>query len=288
MTDDINTRNAGATDAPQDAVTSNIPTSGTSATDTDASAYSDELRGDRSFRRPGPDFRRRGHGRRRRQADESVSDAYRSDRCQSDPDQAGPYEAGPYQEGRAQAMNDEDFRFAGRGRGRGRRGPRRGFFDDDFGFGRGGQRAAKGDIRAAVLMLLAEEPMHGYQIIQELTERSEGVWQPSAGSIYPRLAKLEAEGLVESSERAAKKVYSLTEAGLAAVAEVPEDRRTPWKDVSGTVGQDVHDLWNAFRSTAEALKQVSKNGTAEQVAAAQQVLSDARRNIYRILAEDPA
>ena len=185
-------------------------------------------------------------------------------------------------------MNDDDFRYAGRGRGRGRRGPRRGFFDDDLNFGRGGQRAAKGDIRTAVLVLLAEEPMHGYQIIQELTERSEGVWQPSAGSIYPRLAKLEVEGLVESSERSAKKVYSLTESGLVAVAEVPEDRRTPWKDVSGTVDQDVHDLWNAFRSTAEALKQVTKNGTPEQVAAAQEVLSEARRNIYRILAEDPA
>ena len=182
-------------------------------------------------------------------------------------------------------MNDDDFRFAGRGRGRGRRGPRRGFFDDDLSFGRGGQRAAKGDIRTAVLVLLAEEPMHGYQIIQELTERSEGVWQPSAGSIYPRLAKLEVEGLVESSERAAKKVYSLTESGLVAVGEVPEDRRTPWKDVSGTVDQDVHDLWNdvpLHRRGAEAGDEerhsgAGGRGTAGPLRHPAQPLSDPRR-----------
>ena len=129
--------------------------------------------------------------------------------------------------------------------------------------------------------------MHGYQIIGELTERSEGVWQPSAGSIYPRLAKLEGEGLVESIERASKKVYSLTDTGRAALAELPEDRRTPWAEVSDTMGADVVELWQVFKSLAEAMKQVTRSGTDTQVDSARQVLVDARRSIYRILSEDP-
>src|SRR6476619_4271185 len=97
----------------------------------------------------------------------------------------------------------------GRGRGRGPRG--RGHraewreFADERGFTRGA-RAARGDIRTAILVLLAEEPMHGYQIIQEVQERSNGAWQPSPGSIYPRLQALQEEGLVSQLERSGKKV----------------------------------------------------------------------------------
>ena len=188
------------------------------------------------------------------------------------------------------AMSDEDDgRFRGGRRG-GRRGPgRHRHFDEDMAFfgGRGGQRAARGDIRTAILLLLGEQPMHGYQIIQELQDRSEGVWQPSAGSIYPRLGKLEHEGLIEAQERSSKKVFSLTEAGLTALGEVPEDKRTPWKDVSDTVRTDVMDMWQVFRSTADALKQVSRTGGAAQVEAATTLLTDTRRSLYRILSEDP-
>ena len=79
-----------------------------------------------------------------------------------------------------------------------------------------GGRARRGDIRTAILRLLAEQPMHGYQIIQELSTRSGGVWNPSAGSIYPTLQQLADEGLVDSEESAGKKVYHLTDAGRAA------------------------------------------------------------------------
>ena len=82
-----------------------------------------------------------------------------------------------------------------------------------------GRRAGRGDIRAAILALLAEEPMHGYQIIQELTERTGGVWRPSPGSVYPTLQQLEDEELVrESAPESGKRVYELTDDGRKALA----------------------------------------------------------------------
>src|SRR4249919_1877467 len=82
--------------------------------------------------------------------------------------------------------------------------------------GRGGPRARRGDIRAAVLALLAERPMHGYEMIKELEERTKGAWVPSAGSIYPTLQLLEDEGLVAGEESDGKRRFTLTEAGAKA------------------------------------------------------------------------
>src|SRR5699024_5639742 len=76
----------------------------------------------------------------------------------------------------------------------------------------GGRRANRGDVRAAVIHLLAEEPMHGYQIIREIEQRSDGAWKPSAGSVYPSLQLLADEGLLTVEEDAGRKTYSLTEA----------------------------------------------------------------------------
>ena len=95
----------------------------------------------------------------------------------------------------------------------------------------GGGRARRGDVRAAVLRLLSEQPMHGYQIIQELSARSGGAWSPSAGSVYPTLQLLADEGLVTAEETAGKKVFSLTEAGIAAVAETA-DQPAPWEEAA--------------------------------------------------------
>ena len=75
--------------------------------------------------------------------------------------------------------------------------------------------ARRGDVRAAILVLLAEQPMHGYQVISELDARTGGRWRPSAGSIYPTLQQLEDEGLVRSAEIDARRVFSLTDAGIA-------------------------------------------------------------------------
>src|SRR5579859_2411228 len=86
-----------------------------------------------------------------------------------------------------------------------------------FGPGRGprgrGRRARRGDIRTAALLLLAEEPRNGYQIMQEVQERSEGSWNPSPGSVYPALSQLEDEGLIATGEQEGRKLYTLTDAG---------------------------------------------------------------------------
>jgi DNA-binding PadR family transcriptional regulator len=102
------------------------------------------------------------------------------------------------------------------GRGRGR--------------GRGGPRARRGDVKAAVLALLAERPMHGYEMIKELEERTGGAWTPSPGSIYPTLQMLEEADLIRGEETGGKRRFTLTEAGRAE-QETRSDETTPWEAV---------------------------------------------------------
>src|SRR5271157_3954308 len=82
-----------------------------------------------------------------------------------------------------------------------------------------GRKARRGDIRTAALLLLAEEPRNGYQIMQEVEERSGGVWRPSPGSVYPALQQLEDEGLIRSEEVDGRKLFALTDAGRELVTE---------------------------------------------------------------------
>lgn len=160
-----------------------------------------------------------------------------------------------------------------------------------FGMGLGGHgfpghpamRARRGDVRTAVLRLLAEQPMHGYQIIQELAARSEGAWSPSAGSVYPTLQLLADEGLITSEETAGKKVFSLTTAGDAAVAEVA-DQAAPW-EAAAQNDSGVAGYREAVAKLMHAAFQVGKNGSAEQIAAGIEVLNDARKKLYAILAD---
>jgi DNA-binding PadR family transcriptional regulator len=167
-----------------------------------------------------------------------------------------------------------------------RRGGRRGFAFAEPGFFGRGQKAGRGDVRAAILTLLAEKPMHGYQIIGELSERSGGVWSPSPGSIYPTLQLLEEEGLIRGEESDGKKVFTLTEAGQAAHASRPEGRRAPWDQVGGDVDSALIDLRDAIGQVAGAVRQIARAGTDSQVAQAKKLLIDTRRGLYRILAED--
>ncbi len=148
----------------------------------------------------------------------------------------------------------------------------------------GRRRAGRGDIRTAILRLLSEEPMHGYQIIHELAERSGGVWNPSAGSVYPTLQLLCDEGLVESEQAAGKKVYHLTDAGREAVAEF-DGKRAPWEDAAEAVpgGSGYHQ---AAGRLLQAVFQVGKTGSAAQWAAAAAVMDTARKQLYAVLAED--
>jgi DNA-binding PadR family transcriptional regulator len=149
--------------------------------------------------------------------------------------------------------------------------------------GHGGLRARRGDVRAAVLRLLSEQPMHGYQIIQELSARSGGAWSPSAGSVYPTLQLLADEGLVTSEETAGKKVFSLTETGSAAVAETA-DQPAPWDDAAQSGAGNV-DYREAIGKLMPPIVQIGRSGSAAQITEALAILDETRRKLYAILAE---
>lgn len=147
-------------------------------------------------------------------------------------------------------------------------------------------RAARGDVRAAILFLLAEGPMHGYQIIQELAARSEGMWQPSPGSVYPTLQQLEDEGLVRAEEREGRRVFTLTEEGRAEVARRKDEAR-PWELRAGAqVGAAVARIREEGYALAGAVMQVVRAGDPERAERAAKVLARARREVYRLLAEE--
>lgn len=154
--------------------------------------------------------------------------------------------------------------------------------------GWGRPRRRRGDVRAGVLGMLAEQPMHGYQIIQQLEERSGGVWRPSAGSVYPMLQLLEDQGLVRSEEIEGRRVYSLTGAGRAE-AEAAKERNAgvpPWAD-RGSAGDDPRARFSrVFFQLGAAVRQIALSGSEEQNEKALQILAEARRKLYGLLADD--
>ena len=123
-----------------------------------------------------------------------------------------------------------------------------------------GPRARRGDVRAALLALLAEEPRNGYQLMQEIGERCDGAWTPSPGSVYPALQQLEDEGLV-APQGEDRKLYTLTDDGRAYVESRADELGTPWEDVKRDVGQPAWDLMNAMRQIGMALFQIAQGGT---------------------------
>lgn len=147
-----------------------------------------------------------------------------------------------------------------------------------------GPRARRGDVRTAILRLLAEQPMHGYQIIQELSDRSAGAWNPSAGSVYPTLQMLADEGLVDAEQTGGKKVYHLTESGRAAAAEF-EGRSAPWQDAAASTS-DVSGYHQAAARLAQVVFQIGTTGTDAQRTAAYEVLETARKQLHAILARE--
>ena len=172
-----------------------------------------------------------------------------------------------------------------RGGGRGRPGGPWGGGFPGFGPPRG-PRARRGDVRAALLVLLAEEPRNGYQLMQEIGERSEGAWRPSPGSVYPALQQLEDEGLVRIAGEAGK-TYELTDAGREHVEQHRDELGSPWDAVKGDVGEGTLELMDAMRQIGMALFQLAHSGTEAQRAEAKEVIDEARRALYRILAEEP-
>ena len=170
-------------------------------------------------------------------------------------------------------------------------GPRGGFGPrGEYGPGRGrgrGGRGRRGDVRSAILLLLGEEPMHGYELIQRIAERSGGTWKPSPGSVYPALSQLEDEGLVLIEKVSGRKTARLTDTGTAYVADHRAELGNPWDEIRAAVGRPAQELRTLLTQLTGAVRQVASVGTAEQAAAAAEVLTGARRSIYRILADEP-
>jgi DNA-binding PadR family transcriptional regulator len=147
-----------------------------------------------------------------------------------------------------------------------------------------GSRVRRGDVRAAILDVLAVQPMNGYQIIQQIAERSGGVWKPSPGSVYPTLQQLEDEDLVEGTDAEGRRVLRLTAAGREYVAEHPEEMAATWRAFDAN-DEETHELKPVIGQVMAAVWQVVMSGNRQQQAEAAEILADARRKLYGLLAE---
>jgi DNA-binding PadR family transcriptional regulator len=148
----------------------------------------------------------------------------------------------------------------------------------------GGHRGRRGDVRAAILALLAERPMHGYEMLEELSRRTEGLWRPSPGSLYPALQLLEDQGLVRSAVADGRRRFELTPDGRTATPAGP----APWEALVSSAGSAAVALTTALRGVEAAIGQLVAVGTAEQQARAETMLNDLRRQVYLLLAEPPS
>jgi len=173
----------------------------------------------------------------------------------------------PGRRGREEFARSRGFGYGGRG-------------------GRGGPRARRGDVRAAVLALLAERPMHGYEMIKQIEERSEGAWTPSAGSIYPMVQLLEDEGLIRGEESDGKRRFTLTDEGRAEHDEKSGDV-TPWDAVRDGAPSGHLQLRESVGKLFAAVKQVGQAGDEAQRNQVTELLDETRRKVYAILAEEP-
>ena len=148
--------------------------------------------------------------------------------------------------------------------------------------GRGRGRIHRGDVRTAILLVLADEPMHGYQIMQAISDRTGGAWRPSPGAVYPTIAQLEDEDLVTTQEEGGRRLVTLTSEGRTYVEERSARMGDPFADFADRpAGPDLREPLHELHA---AVRQIGISGTAEQVEAAAQVLAGARRSLYLILA----
>ena len=147
-------------------------------------------------------------------------------------------------------------------------------------------KAGRGDVRAAILALLREEPRNGYQIMSEIEERSGGAWRPSPGAVYPALAQLADEGLITGVESAGSRTFQLTEAGQQHIADNPESARPAWEAMAEGPPGEVRGLLAQAARLGGSVAQIAHAGTPEQIRAAGELLAATRRGIYQILAGD--
>jgi DNA-binding PadR family transcriptional regulator len=153
-----------------------------------------------------------------------------------------------------------------------------------YGRGRGRERSRRGNVRAAILALLTERPMHGYEMIKEIDTRTGGVWSPSPGSVYPTLQLLEDEGLITSEESGGRKRFTLTEAGQTEATAAAAD--APWNEFSEETVSSGQDTKEAIFGIMNALRQIGFEGSPEQWQRAVAVLQETKRKLYGILADD--
>jgi DNA-binding PadR family transcriptional regulator len=146
------------------------------------------------------------------------------------------------------------------------------------------RRRPRGDVRAAILLVLADEPLSGYGLMQEIESRSDGDWRPSPGSVYPTLAQLEDEGLVQVEAADGRKRYALTDDGKTYIEEHRDELGDPWAAV-GDEGGGWRSLRDQFGQIAAAAHQIGSSGDEKQIEEASKVLDEARRALYRILAD---
>lgn len=148
-----------------------------------------------------------------------------------------------------------------------------------------GRKARRGDVRAAILALLAEEPLNGYQIMQTIQERSQGAWRPSPGAVYPALQQLTDEALIEPVGEGRRTRYELTEAGTTYIAEHGDEVDAPWEAMTPQVDKEAWDIMELSRQSSTALMQVLQSGRPSQLAKAKKILENSRRSFYQILAD---
>jgi DNA-binding PadR family transcriptional regulator len=158
-----------------------------------------------------------------------------------------------------------------------------------LGLAQGASRSPKvkrGDVRTAILDVLAVEPMNGYQVIQQIAERSGGVWKPSPGSVYPTIQQLEDEGLVEGTDGAGRRLLRLTEEGVRYVEEHPDELAATWRPFDEEQPSDGSpDLKPVAGQVMAAVWQVMTSGTRQQQAEAAEILAETRRRLYGLLAD---
>ena len=147
-------------------------------------------------------------------------------------------------------------------------------------------KAGRGDVRAAILALLREGPRNGYQIMSEISERSGGAWRPSPGAVYPALSQLADEGLIEGEESGGRRTFSLTGPGREYIEQHPESARGAWESTAQQEAWQLPALFSEAARLGGGIVQVAKAGSPQQVRAAEQLLAETRRKLYRILAED--
>jgi DNA-binding PadR family transcriptional regulator len=143
----------------------------------------------------------------------------------------------------------------------------------------------RGDVRSALLIALLDGPAHGYELIQLLETKTEGRWRPSPGSVYPSLQLLTDEGLVVPVDREGKRAYELTDEGRRVAEEHVASRGYPWDALDDGPSQQRADLRVAIRDLHLAVKQVAVTGTAETMERATGIVTAARKELYRLLAD---